>query len=63
MDYTFQGISIMDNVQKEPWYTKINPNGKIPAIVDHDKNDFPVMEGAGTVKFPLIPKSPYRPDQ
>lgn len=48
MDYTFQGINIGQNVQKEPWYTKINPNGRIPAIVDHDKGDFAVMEGAGT---------------
>lgn len=47
MDYTFQGINIGQNVQKEPWYTKINPNGKIPALVDHDKGGFALMEGAG----------------
>ena len=50
MDYTFQGINIGQNVQKEPWYTKLNPNGRIPTIVDHDKGGFAVMEGAGILR-------------
>lgn len=41
----------MDNVQKEPWYTKLNPNGRIPVIVDHDRNSFPVMEGAAILTY------------
>ncbi|KAH6610658.1 glutathione S-transferase [Trichoderma cornu-damae] len=44
-DYTVQGINIIQNVQKEPWFTAINPNGRIPAIVDHDNNDLAVFEG------------------
>ena len=47
MSYTWQSVPIMDNVQKEPWYTKLNPNGKIPTIVDHDRGGFAVMEGSG----------------
>jgi len=47
IDYTMQSISIMDNIQKEDWYTKYCPNGRIPTIIDHDNNDFGVFEGAG----------------
>lgn len=46
-EYTFQSINIMQNTQKESWFTKLCPNGRIPVIVDHDRNGFPVMEGAG----------------
>jgi len=37
----------MENIQKEPWFTKLGPNGRIPVIVDHDRGGFPVQEGAG----------------
>jgi GST-like protein len=29
-------INISKNVQKEPWYLAINPNGRIPALLDDD---------------------------
>ena len=25
---------------KQPGYTKYNPNGRVPAIIDHSNNDF-----------------------
>lgn len=48
LEYTFQSINIMENIQKEPWFTKLGPNGRIPVIVDHDNDGFSVQEGAGT---------------
>lgn len=45
LHYTWQSIDISKNYQKEPWFIAVNPNGRIPAIVDHDHNDFPVFEG------------------
>jgi len=50
-DYTFQGINIGLNTQKEPWFTKLGPNGRIPVIVDHDKGGFAVMEGLAILNY------------
>ncbi|RDW66177.1 hypothetical protein BP6252_09812 [Coleophoma cylindrospora] len=50
-EYTFQSINIMENIQKEPWYTKLCPNGRIPVIVDHDRNGFAVFEGAAILAY------------
>ena len=50
-DYVWQGINIGENIQKEPWFTKFSPNGRIPAIVDHDRNDFSVFEGAAILAY------------
>ncbi|KAG0649948.1 Disulfide-bond oxidoreductase [Hyphodiscus hymeniophilus] len=49
--YVYQGINIGQNVQKEPWFTKFSPNGRIPAIVDHDRNDFAVFEGLAILSY------------
>ncbi|PKC53723.1 thioredoxin-like protein, partial [Rhizophagus irregularis] len=42
--YRVKQIELVKNEQYEPWFLKINPNSKIPAIVDHNKDDFPVFE-------------------
>ncbi|KAF2877951.1 glutathione S-transferase [Massariosphaeria phaeospora] len=50
-EYTYQSISLFEGVQKEPWFTKLNPNGCIPVIVDHDKGGFAVMEGMAIFNY------------
>jgi glutathione S-transferase len=50
-DYTWQGINIMENIQKEPWFTKYCPNGRIPVIIDHDRKDFAVFEGSAILSY------------
>ena len=42
--YTVRPISLRKLEQKEPWFLAINPNGRIPAIVDRGAGDFPVFE-------------------
>jgi len=49
--YTLVPINIMKNVQKEPWFLKINPNGRIPAIIDHDNEDFAVFESGAILLY------------
>lgn len=51
LEYTFQSINIMENIQKEPWFTKLGPNGRIPVIVDHDNDGFSVQEGAAILAY------------
>ncbi len=36
---------------KAPSFTKFNPNGRIPAIVDHKNNDFVVWESAAILFY------------
>lgn len=35
LDYNVHELDLFNNEQKESWYLEINPNGRIPAIVDH----------------------------
>ncbi|MEM9207549.1 MAG: glutathione S-transferase N-terminal domain-containing protein [Pseudomonadota bacterium] len=49
--YTIHPVNIMENVQKEPDFLKLNPNGRIPAIVDKDNGDFAVFESGAILTY------------
>ena len=38
--YETKYLDFRTGEHKRPDYTKINPNGRVPAIVDHHNNDF-----------------------
>jgi GST-like protein len=56
LPYKVRRIDFDKREQKEPWYLEINPNGRIPAIVDHDNGDFAVFE-SGALMIYLAEKS------
>ncbi|KAJ1984477.1 hypothetical protein H4R34_000624 [Dimargaris verticillata] len=51
--YNVKRLDISTNAQKEPWFLKINPNGRIPAIVDHQHGEFRVFE-SGAILLWLV---------
>ena len=51
LPYTVRRIDFDKREQKEPWYLKINPNGRIPTIVDHGNGDFAVFESGALMIY------------
>lgn len=56
LEYYLHKINLRENEQKEDWYLKINPNGRIPAIIDRDEDNFSVFE-SGAILIYLAEKS------
>ena len=53
--YELHAISLSKQEQKTPEYLKINPNGRIPTIVDRDEGNFAVFE-SGAIMIYLAEK-------
>ena len=51
LPYEVHAIDLGSGAQKEEWFLKINPNGRIPAIVDRDANDFAVFESGALMIY------------
>jgi len=51
LPYKVRRIDFEKREQKEPWYLKINPNGRIPTIVDHDNGGFAVFESGALMIY------------
>ena len=51
LPYTVHIMNLTALDQKQPSFTSINPNGRIPAIVDHDEGDFAVFESGAILIY------------
>ncbi len=56
LKYEVRAINLGELEQKEDWYLELNPNGRIPTIVDHDNDDFIVFE-SGAILIYLADKT------
>lgn len=51
LSYETHILKLMENEQKEDWFLNINPNGRIPAIVDREMDDFKVFESGAILVY------------
>ncbi len=56
LEYNTHFVNITEGEQKKPDFLAINPNGRIPAIVDRDAGDFPIFE-SGAIMIYLAEKT------
>jgi len=57
LPYEVHAIDLSKNVQKEPWFLAINPNGRIPAIVDRDFTPPLAVFESGAIMIHLAEKT------
>jgi GST-like protein len=51
LPYTVHTLKLSAGEQKQPWFLAINPNGRIPAIVDRAEDDFAVFESGAILLY------------
>ncbi len=56
LPYESHFVNITEGEQKEDWYVKLNPNARIPTLVDRDEDNFAVFE-SGAIMIYLAEKA------
>lgn len=51
LPYNLNTLDLGKGEQKDPAYMKLNPNGRIPAIVDRDNDDFTIFESGAIMIY------------
>jgi glutathione S-transferase len=64
LPYETHAVDLSKNVQREEWFLRLNPNGRIPVIVDRDADGLVVFESGAIMIYlaektgRLLPESP-----
>ncbi len=64
LEYKLKPIDLGAGEQKQNWFLDLNPNGRIPVIIDHGTDDFAVFESGAILTYlaektgRLIPSAP-----
>ena len=51
LPYQLKVISLGALEQKQDWFLALNPNGRIPVLVDHDADDFVIFESGAILVY------------
>jgi GSH-dependent disulfide-bond oxidoreductase len=51
LPYELHTLDLHQGTQKEPWFLAINPNGRIPAIIDRAEDNFAVFESGAILVY------------
>lgn len=51
LPYSVHALRLGEKEQKQEWYVRLNPNGRIPTIVDRDNGDFVVFESGAILLY------------
>jgi GST-like protein len=51
LPYAVHAIDLGAREQKEDWYLNINPNGRIPAIIDRTNHNFAIFESGAILHY------------
>ena len=49
--YRVRPMRLDQGEQKQPWFLELNPNGRIPVIVDTEAKNFPVFESGAILIY------------
>ena len=69
LEYRVHHLDLMSAEQKQPEFLAINPNGRIPAIIDRDNDNFAVFESGAILLYlaektgQFLPEDPKKRSQ
>ncbi len=51
LEYQVHKINLSESEQKSDWFLSLNPNGRIPVIIDRDNDNFTVFESGAILQY------------
>lgn len=64
LEFSYRNIKLGELEQKQDWFLALNPNGRIPVLIDHGNDDFVVFESGAILLYlaektgKLLPENP-----